>query len=164
MGWTLQYIIGELFPEGGGETKRWSSKQLLDCSLALTVTSVIQLNNFNSCWNYVETSMVEQISLGRLSLLPFNSTRNAVESLAVQDPLFLFSMMLQTLKVFKMLLMKERVLFLSGLLLSWEWWNDYSFFLGLGSLQWVLRSLEIGGGEMWEWRSPSWRGTVWDRG
>lgn len=62
--------------------------------------------------------MVEQISLGRLSLLPFNSTRNAVESLAVQDPLFLFSVMLQTLKVFKMLLMKERVLFLSGLLLS----------------------------------------------
>lgn len=59
--------------KGRGETKPWSSKQLLDCSLALTVTSVIQLNNSNSCWNYVETNMVQQISLGGLSLLAFTS-------------------------------------------------------------------------------------------
>lgn len=39
--------------------------------------------------------MVEQISLGGLSLLAFNSTKNAGESPAVQDPLFLFSITLQ---------------------------------------------------------------------
>lgn len=119
--------------KGKGVNHLWSSKQLLVCSPALTITSVIQLSNFNSCWNYVESNTVERISLGVLSLLAFNSTRNAVGSPSLQDPLFLFSMTLQL--CVKVLLMKESALSLSGLLLSWEWWNDYSFFLGLSGLQ-----------------------------